>query len=1013
MSDRYLTPAAVATLLVLAMTPAGAADSDVDGIDDAVDNCTLLSNDGQQDTDGDGFGNACDADFNQDCIINFADLSFLKSVFLTAHPDADLNSDGVVSFGDLARMRQAFLTSPGPSGLFTDCNTATELAATATANSELQPASLAVDGNPATRWETVHGLDPGILTLDLSQSYPLTQVVIHWEAANAESYTLDASNDNLSWSTLSSQTGGQFGDRTDTIDISGTYRYLRMNGQTRSVGNFYGYSIYEMDVFGDVDAGVVIDVDADDDGVVDALDLCPDTPPGSTVDADGCVVVQPVSEVAAADGILVGGTGSALPGFALYVFDNDIGTGGSTCNTGCATTWPPVLVEDGTASGAAGLSTIVRDDATLQAAHNGRPLYFYAGDAVAGDTNGQGQGGVWWLVAYTQLYDSLFDESTVLEPALQDDTPTALITRFADRARDRHAREDDFQAYDHYLSFYWEHRTAAIEIVDPIGRGGDTITFNVTTQWPLHPLEAELRFFYRGINTVAEYHDNGVMTSLGGLDYTRSVSFNPKTGTALQVGDRLEFELSQFLQGVPNGRNNYYGTAFLYIVGQGQVPWEARGVFGDFSTELEDSYPIPEAGWLGGQTTLPYQYSGEPDNHFLQMPTNLSHTNAQPFVLGRRVHHTDFGDGSHDEAPDNADFTELAGLLGGNYINRSCVSCHVRNGRALPPATSESLRRYIVKVGDASGDPDPAWGSLLQPLSTGGAPEGNVWIDSWTEQGGLRTPNFAFSSAPPAGFSARIAPQLIGMGLLEAIAETDIEALADPDDLDGDGISGRMRLVSDPETGQMRIGRFGWKATHAKVKHQVAAALNGDIGVTTSVFPLPDCGSAQAGCEGATNELANEHLDRLTAYIALLGIRARRDLDDPVALLGETLFDSAGCAACHAGSFQTSPYHPHAELRGQTIHPYTDLLLHDMGPGLAATLGEGNATGAEWRTAPLWGIGLTAGVSGGEAYLHDGRARNLVEAILWHGGEADAAKAAFEAMSQSDQDALITFLNTL
>ena len=607
----------------------------------------------------------------------------------------------------------------------------------------------------------------------------------------------------------------------------------------------------------------------------------------------------------------------------------------------------------------------------------------------------------------------LFGSKTPLEPVLQEESPSALITHFADRARDRHAREDEYQAYDHYLSFYWEHRTAAVEIVDRVAKGGTEITFNVTTQWKLSSIEAELRFFYRGLNTVAEYHNNGIMKSIDDTHYTRSVDFNSKTGKALQVGDRMEFELSQFLDGVPNGRNNYYGTTYLYIVGKGLVPWEARGVFGDFSTELEDSYPIPQAGWLGGGTTLPYQYSNEPDNHFIQMPTNLSGINGQVFVLGRRVHHTDFGDGSHDEAEENAKFTELSGLLGKNYINRSCISCHVRNGRALPPAGRENLLQYVIKVGDADGNPDPLLGAVLQTQSTSGGAEGRVSISGWSENGGLRSPRFSFTGAQPSHFSARIAPQLVGMGLLEAIPESAIQALADPNDTNGDGISGRMSFVSDPETQQVRLGRFGWKASEASVRHQIATALNTDMGVTTSLLPDPDCGAKQPNCGTPHRKLAEQHLANLTAYISLLGIRARRDLSDPTALKGEALFKDAACNSCHVDTFQTSPHHPHAELRNQKIHPYTDLLLHDMGPGLASTLSEGNASGAEWRTPPLWGIGLTKGVSGGEAYLHDGRARNLQEAVLWHGGEAQAAKQAFIEMSTNEKDALIAFLKTL
>lgn len=610
-------------------------------------------------------------------------------------------------------------------------------------------------------------------------------------------------------------------------------------------------------------------------------------------------------------------------------------------------------------------------------------------------------------------YVPLYSAATPKEPAIVENTSAALITRFADRARDRHAREDQFQAYDHYLSFYWEHRTAAVEIIDTVGKGGDTITFNVTTQWKLSDNQAELRFFYRGLNTVAEYHNNGVMTPLDSLHYTRSVNRNGVTGEPLKVGDRMEFELSQFLDNAPNGRDNYYGTTYLYIVGQGLVPWETRGAFEDPNSEREDSFAIPQRGWLGGNTTLPYQYSNEPDNHFMQMATNLSSVNGQTFVLGRRVHHTDFADGSHNEAPENPDFHELANKLGRNYINHSCVSCHARNGRALPPAVGSELDQYVVRVGDAAGNPDSQLGAVLQPQTTSGTAEGGIRLSGWQAVGNLREPLYQFSGTNPAHYSVRIAPQLVGMGLLEAVPESALLNLADPGDTNGDGISGRLQIVADPQTGEPRIGRFGWKAGKASVRHQVAAALNTDMGVMNSLFPVPDCGAAQANCGAAGSEISNTHLDNLSAYVSLLGVRARRGLNDVTANRGETLFSDAGCAGCHTPTLPTSPHHPHAELRDQTIHPYTDLLLHDMGPGLADNLGEGRASGAEWRTPPLWGIGLTAGVSGGEAYLHDGRARTLDEAIRWHGGEGESAKQAYMGLSAADKNALIRFLQTL
>ena len=214
--------------------------------------------------------------------------------------------------------------------------------------------------------------------------------------------------------------------------------------------------------------------------------------------------------------------------------------------------------------------------------------------------------------------------------------------------------------------------------------------------------------------------------------------------------------------------------------------------------------------------------------------------------------------------------------------------------------------------------------------------------------------------------------------------------------------------MADPETGQMRLGRFGYKAAQARVRHQIASALSSDMGVTTAIFNGLDGES-----DSAEPEMAAEALGNLTRYISLLGVSARRDLDDAMAQRGEQLFVTAGCAGCHLPQLTTGPYHPLAELRNQQIRPYTDLLLHDMGPGLADNLGEHAASGSEWRTAPLWNIGLTAGVSGGEAYLHDGRARTLAEAILWHGGEGESARNAFRAMPAADRAALVRFLKSL
>lgn len=602
----------------------------------------------------------------------------------------------------------------------------------------------------------------------------------------------------------------------------------------------------------------------------------------------------------------------------------------------------------------------------------------------------------------------LFDSSTALEPETTIDTQTALITRIGDRVRDRHAREDQFQAYDHYLSFYWEQRTVSIEIVDRVAKGGSDITINTTSLTPLGT--RDFRAFFRGLNTSAEYHHNVGMQPAGTNQYTTTISFNTKEGRNIQIGDRMEFEFSPFLQSPMNGRTNYYGTAFLYIVGTGIVPWEGQGA-------ILDSFPIPQTALLGGATTLHYQYSDEPDNLFKQMATNTAPINAQPFVLGRRLHHTNFETGAHSEQP-NPNFLEQAGKLGPQYIAESCVACHKNNGRSFAPAVGQPLFNAVVRVGsDANGSPHPSLGSFLQPQSTNGTSEGSVEIDSYTITNGqygdgmpytLRKPNYTFSNITPSHFSVRLAQPLVGMGLLEAINESAVLALADPDDADGDGISGKIQTVVDPQTGELRLGRFNHKAGHAKLIHQVAAALKNDMGVTTGIFLDP-----RAPMLSVASEMDKQDLDYMTRYVALLGVGARRDLNDAETLLGEALFNGMGCADCHVATHTTSDFHPMTELRSQTIHPYTDLLLHDLGPGLADNMGEKDASGSEWRTAPLWNIGHTSGVGSAEGYLHDGRARDLAEAILWHGGEAESAKEAFRNISETNRNALIKFLKSL
>ena len=285
----------------------------------------------------------------------------------------------------------------------------------------------------------------------------------------------------------------------------------------------------------------------------------------------------------------------------------------------------------------------------------------------------------------------------------------------------------------------------------------------------------------------------------------------------------------------------------------------------------------------------------------------------------------------------------------------------------------------------------------------------------------LQITQLGYGPLHPDTRSARVAPPMIGLGLLEAIPEADILANEDPDDRNHDGIRGRANRVWDDAQGKTVIGRFGWKAGQPNVNQQNVHAFNGDMGLTSTLQPKDDCTPAQVDClaapdgdgEGDEKEVSDNILRLVTFYTRNLGVPARRDVAAPQVLAGKNLFFQAGCQACHIPQFTTAANTAEAELANQVIRPYSDLLLHDMGPGLADERTEFAANGQDWRTPPLWGIGLTETVSGHTQYLHDGRARNLLEAVLWHGGEAQSARDHVLTFNAEQRAALLAFLNSL
>ncbi len=398
--------------------------------------------------------------------------------------------------------------------------------------------------------------------------------------------------------------------------------------------------------------------------------------------------------------------------------------------------------------------------------------------------------------------------------------------------------------------------------------------------------------------------------------------------------------------------------------------------------------------------------------------------------------------------------TQASDGLGPLFNARACQSCHLKDGRGHPPEGSTDATSIFLRLGrparteaerqqvanhDALNYPDAVYGEQLQDLAVPGLKsEGRMKIAyedvPVTLSGGevvtLRKPTYSVSDLAygpleaDVTLSARVAPPMIGMGLIQAIHDTDILAKADPDDKDGDGISGKAALVRDHRTGELKLGRFGFKAQNASVRDQASSAFAGDMGISTPDNPFDhgDCTKAEKDCMAMPTgvqarlgpvEAPDPVLSLVTFYSENLAVPARRKIADKTVLRGKELFYQSGCTACHTPKFVTSRDAGNKAQAFQLIWPYSDFLLHDMGEGLADGQPVGMADGQEWRTQPLWGVGLTQTVNGHTFFLHDGRARNLTEAILWHGGEAEKARNAFAAMPKDDRAAVLTFLESL
>lgn len=843
-----------------------------------------------------------------------------------------------------------------------------------------QPAGYAIDGKPDTRWAST-AIDGAWIMFDFGSKVQVGYMKLAWENAYAKEYALRTSDDGKTWTQLR-YVSGAAGGTEELFNLNANARYIALQGVARATQ--YGYSLYEVEF----------------------------KTPGS-------------------DNTLVANATSALK------FPVD-GAGMAPIPASQALEMLQFSLPDGT--------LVTRYGARAMARH------------------GRERGEAWNEIGYG-------DNDTI-------DPVTGL-------PRDK--------GPGNYLTFvpkYFQNRTWGLEIIDNSLVKGVTrpqLILNNYNQVDFLPGQT---VFVRGWDRpgVTDYgwmtgplmQDNqvtlckpvaypadGFLASASGInsgctmklvDYPQHGELNAAgfpTGKtigarALVPGDEIEIAPSMFTTTDAlaakgdKGNIRYYGPELMYVMGKGLRP--SYGTFPRLNAT-----PLPETSLSGGMASVSYDYSDNASFMFQQPPSNIGMQNIQRFVEGRRVIHTNFTTGAHNEAG-NDPYLPAMSLQGARFNQSACIACHTNNGRSVAPtAINQKLDAMAIRVASLNAQgvqvPHPQYGAAIQMNGAVGATGTRNWgttvrVGSFQTQVvklgdgtavELRKPLLTFEGPVPALFSLRAAQPMIGAGLLEAIPEADIIARARTVP-DADGVKGVANFVFDPESGAVRLGRFGWKASKATLRHQSAEALLIDMGVTSPVYPNRSCMNGPAACAagGAQAGISENDLQKISRYLALVAVPAQRNVasgfpkgvapldehrvDAAQVSLGAKVFTGMRCAACHTAEMKTGSGHLFAELRNQTIRPYSDMLLHDMGDGLADKFAEGQAKGNMWRTAPLWGIGYTEKVlesSAKAGYLHDGRARNLSEAIMWHGGEAAAARNRFAALPKTDREALLAFLRSL
>lgn len=886
--------------------------------------------------------------------------------------------------------------SPSPTG---PGQAVTPVAATSSATENAgASAAMAIDGKPGTRWASAFE-DGAWIQFDFGSKTAVGYLKLVWENAYGKAYSLRTSDDGKTWTEIRNVANGR-GGTEEFFNLGMNARYLRLQGIARATQ--YGYSLFEAEF---------------------------KTPGSDNTLPD--VATSPLRFPANGAGL------QPLPAVAQPIETLQF------------------TLPDGTLVTRFGL--VGRARHARERGEDWNEIGFGPNDTMDAAGNPQDKGPGRYLTFVPNYFKNrtwgveIIDNSRVAGVT----APSLVVNQYYAQAQ-RGGGQVFFRRFDDpgVTGYGWMTPGRLLD------NGTYTAGLNGGTACPVVPkppqgalLSPNGSYGVRGANDgCSVVLDNvpghkGLTTNGDGVQVPSTVNVASR---ALKLGDAIEFSGSFFSSRAAmdaigdSGDFRYYSNELTYVVGTGLRPW--YGV----QPRLMNA-PLPAATLSGGEGSVSYNYSDNGLFMFQQPHNHAGMENTQRFMEGRRLVHTNFTTGDHNE-PGNDRYLPAVGLQGMRFNQSACIGCHVNNGRSpAPAAVNQRLDTMTVRAAmlDANGQqvPHSRYGTAIQmnAQSASGSPQDwgqGVRVSGFETRSvkladgtvvELRKPTLAFDGPMPPVFSLRAAQPMIGVGLLEAVPEADILALARATP-DADGVKGVPNFVFDPETGAVRLGRFGWKATKASLRHQTAAALLQDMSVTSPVYPSRACNSGPAACATGKAEpgISEADLQQVSRYLALLAVPAQRSLAsgfpkgvapldehrvDPVQVAaGARVFSDARCTACHTTTLKTGAGHLFAELRNQTIKPYTDLLLHDMGPALADSFSEGQAGGSFWRTSPLWGIGYTEKVMGSSAkvgYLHDGRARTLTEAILWHGGEAEKSRQRFEAMTKGDRDALLAFLRSL